>query len=180
MFIAGYCHLTGECYVEGATSECIVSTAPVLVVKSSSKSSPLVTEISMDRLYKSFKVSIDTAVREDGRAIVAASWVALRAIVRGTVNEDAPKGATTHAEGKRIGAKNIAWSHVADAWGVTPSMSINPADPHYAAIRAQALAFRVAVVAGTGNMLTAAKVEKALLLVASDDGSASSDDGCGF
>jgi len=158
-----------------------VSTAPVIVL-SSSKPSPLVTEISMDRLYKSFKVSIDTAVREDGRSIVMASWVALRAVVRGTVNEDAPKGATTHAEGKRIGAKNIAWSHVADAWGVTPSMSINPADPHYAAIRAQALAFRVAVVAGTGNMLTAAKVEKALLLVASSDGGAASDedDGGGF
>ena len=157
-----------------------MSTAPVIVL-SSSKSSPLVTEISMDRLYKSFKSSIDTAVREDGREMVMASWLALRAVVRGTVNTDAPKGATKHAEGKRIGAKNVAWSHVADAWGVLPSIEVNPADPHYAAVRAQAAAFRVAVVAGTGNMLTAAKVEKALLLAVSvDAGSSEGSDDSGF
>ena len=143
-----------------------MSTAPVLVL--SSKSSVNVKEISMERLYKTFKSSIDTAVREDGREMVMASWLALRAVVRGTVNTDAPKGATTFAEGKRIGAKNVAWSHVADAWGVLPSIEVNPADPHYAAVRAQAAAFRIAVVGG-GNLLTAAKVEKALLLAVSAD-----------
>lgn len=142
-----------------------MSIAPVLVL--SSKSPVNVKAVSMDRLYKSFKTSIDTAVREDGREMVMASWLALRAVVRGTVNTDAPKGATTFAEGKRIGAKNVAWSHVADAWGVLPSIEINPADPHYAAVRAQAAAFRIAVVGG-GNLLTAAKVEKALLLAVSE------------
>ena len=152
-----------------------MSTAPVIVL--SSKSTANVKEISMARLYKTFTTSIDTAVREDGREMVMASWLALRAIVRGTVNTDAPKGASTFAEGKRIGAKNVAWSHVADAWGVLPSIEIDPADPHYAAVRAQAAAFRIAVVGG-GNLLTAAKVEKALLLAVSEsaESPAASDD----
>lgn len=100
--------------------------------------------------YKPFKNQIDGAVREDGRGVVLASWAALRGVVRATVNADAPKwgGMDDSALGKRIGMKNVAWAHVADAWGVNlngVAIMLDRDDPHYAAVRASALAFRSAV-----------------------------------
>jgi len=100
--------------------------------------------------YKGFKCQIQKAVDEDKRAVVVASWLALRGVVRSVVNGDAPKwgGMDDSALGTRIGAKNIAWAHVADAWGVSLAGSafiLDADDSHYAAIRAQALAFRAAV-----------------------------------
>lgn len=104
--------------------------------------------------YKPFKEQIQSAVNADGRGIVIASWMALRGIVRSTVNADAPKwgGMDDSAVAARIGFKNIAWAHVADAWGVSMTNGaflLDANDPHYAAVRAQALAFRAAV---TGKM----------------------------
>jgi hypothetical protein len=131
--------------------------------------------------YKSFKEQIQKAVNEDGRAVVSASWLALRGIVRATVNVDAPKwgGMDDSALGKRIGMKNLAWAHVADAWGVPMAgcaFIVDAADPHYAAVRAQALAFRAAVTGqvnfggiapdfgGFAAVSTKNKIEKALII----------------
>jgi len=133
--------------------------------------------------YKPFKTQIDTAVNGDGRGTVLAAWLALRSVVRATVNEDAPKwgGMDDTALGKRIGMKNLAWAHVADAWGVNmggAAFLLDATDPHYAAVRASALAFRVAVTGQVPGALhappmnaqnalgwaTAKKIEGALLL----------------
>lgn len=134
--------------------------------------------------YKPFKNQIDGAVREDGRGVVAASWAALRGVVRATVNADAPKwgGMDDTALGKRIGMKNVAWAHVADAWGVNlngVAIMLDRDDPHYAAVRASALAFRAAVTGTVGigvnyapsnvamfQSKTAKKISAALLLAA--------------
>jgi hypothetical protein len=133
--------------------------------------------------YKGFKEQIHTAVSQDGRGIVTASWIALRGIVRSTVGEDAPKwpGMDDTALAKRIGFKNLAWAHVADAWGVAMAgcaFIVDANDPHYAAVRAQALAFRAAVtgqVPGALNQpaatyakgfVTEGKIKAALALVA--------------
>lgn len=138
--------------------------------------------------YKPFKAQIDGAVKEDGRGTVLASWLALRSIVRATVNTDAPKwgGMDDTALGKRIGMKNLAWAHVADAWGANlngVAFLLDASDPHYAAVRASALAFRAAVTGQVPGALhappaqantvlnilgakTAKKVEAALLLAA--------------
>ena len=136
--------------------------------------------------YKPFKNQIDGAVREDGRGVVAASWAALRGVVRATVNADAPKwgGMDDSALGKRIGMKNIAWAHVADAWGANlngVAIVLDRDDPHYAAVRASALAFRAAVTGTVGiganyapsnlaslHAATAKKIGAALLLAASN------------
>jgi hypothetical protein len=104
--------------------------------------------------YKPFKEQITSAVKSDGRAMVTTSWLALRSIVRATVGEDAPKwsGMDDSALEKRIGMKNLAWAHVADAWGANlggVAFMIDASDPHYVAVRAAALAFRAAV---TGKM----------------------------
>ena len=132
--------------------------------------------------YKPFKEQIQSAVNGDGRGIVIASWMALRGIVRSTVNADAPKwgGMDDTATAKRIGFKNIAWAHVADAWGVSMTNGaflLDAADPHYAAVRAQALAFRAAVtgqVPGSLNQpaatyakgfVTEGKIKAALALI---------------
>ena len=84
------------------------------------------------------------------------------------------------ATAKRIGFKNIAWAHVADAWGVSMTNGaflLDAADPHYAAVRAQALAFRAAVtgqVPGSLNQpaatyakgfVTEGKIKAALALI---------------
>jgi hypothetical protein len=85
------------------------------------------------------------------------------------------------ALGKRIGMKNLAWAHVADAWGVNmagAAFLLDAEDPHYAAVRASALAFRAAVTGQIPGALhappmtpknalgwaTAKKIEGALLL----------------
>jgi hypothetical protein len=99
--------------------------------------------------YKSFKTQINNEVEIDARPIVAASWLALRGVVRATVNMDAPKDGTDDGLNARIGMKNLAWAHVADAWGVSLAGSafvVDADDAHYAAVRAHALAFRSAVV----------------------------------
>lgn len=135
--------------------------------------------------YKPFKNQIDGAVREDGRGVVAASWAALRGVVRATVNTDAPKwgGMDDSALGKRIGMKNLAWAHVADAWGANlngVAFMLDANDPHYAAVRASALAFRAAVTGTVGlgvnyapsnlanfkHAATAKKINAALLIAA--------------
>jgi hypothetical protein len=100
--------------------------------------------------YKPFKQQIDGAVKDDGRGTVLAAWLGLRSVVRATVNADAPKwgGMDDTALGKRIGMKNLAWAHVADAWGTNlgnVAFLLDTSDPHYAAVRASALAFRAAV-----------------------------------
>jgi hypothetical protein len=113
--------------------------------------------------YKPFKEQIHAAVMQDGRGIVSVSWLALRGIVRSTVNADAPKwgGMDDTALGKRIGFKNIAWAHVADAWGVSMTNGaflLDANDPHYAAVRAQALAFHAAVTGKLPGSLNAPPV----------------------
>ena len=135
--------------------------------------------------YKSFKEEIATAVKTDGRALVTVSWLSLRGIVRATVGEDAPKwpGMDDTALAKRIGMKNIAWAHVADAWGVSMSgcaFILDADDSHYAAVRAQALAFRAAVTGKIPGALnqppvfnakafaTESKIKAALSLVVSE------------
>ena len=106
--------------------------------------------------YKAWKEQVCGAVAADGRPLVALSWVNLRAIVRGTVGINAPKwgGMDDSALGKRIGMKNLAWAHVADVWGSNLNgcaFILDAADPHYAAVRASALAFRAAVTGQIGT-----------------------------
>lgn len=134
--------------------------------------------------YKPWKEQVCAAVATDGRPIVGASWIALRGIVRATVGTTAPKwgGMDDTALGKRIGAKNLAWAHVADVWGTAlngTAFMLDRNDPHYAAVRASALAFRAAVTGQIGTAWdtsgtafnanpTAQKIGAALLLACAE------------